>query len=178
MPADQETKAKEFRELVELALAKLKLHKPQVEYLHVDVVWNLNMRGNQGIFMVVFRDQQLLGWLQTDPTTSEIVKNWNSKVQEQSAEFTIHFDERISNLDSGWYKITVETKLPYKSLVKETVVPSGGSHYNDITLYDEDKWNKLRDKDKLILRIAWGIWQAYKYWNEEVNKMVKDVSQK
>lgn len=177
MPTEQETKAKEFRELVELALAKLKLHKTQTNCLHVDVVWNLNMRGNQGIFMVVFRDRQLLGWLQTDQTISEIVKNWNIKVQEQSAEFTIHFDERISNLDSGWYKITVETKLPYKSLVQKTVVPSGGSHYNDITLNDEDKWNKLRDKDKLIVRIAWGIWQAYKYWNEEVNKMVKDVSQ-
>ena len=135
MSTDQETKAKNFRELVELALAKLKLHKTQTNCLHVDVVWNLNMRDNQEIFMVVFRDQQLLGWLQTDPATSEIVKNWNMKVQELAAEFTIHFDERISNLDSGWYKITVETKLPYKSLVTNTVVASSGSHYNDITLY-------------------------------------------
>ena len=172
-----QTNAKEFRELVDLALTKLKRHKIQTGCLHLEVVWDLAMRGNTTIFMVVFRDQQVLSWLQTDPVTSEIVKNWNMKIQEQSAEFTVHFDERISNLDSGWYKITVETKLPYKSLVQETVVPSSGSHYNDITLNDEDKWNKLRDKDKLIVRIAWGIWQAYKYWNDEVNKMVKDVSQ-
>ena len=179
MSSTEETilKEKTFRGIVELALDKLKLHKPQVKSLHVEVVWNLTTHNDTGNFIVVFRDQQVLSWLQTDPATSESVKTWDSKVQELSAEFTIHFKEHILNLDRKGYTISVETKLPYKSRVTNTVVACSGSHYNGINLTDEDKWNKLRDRDKLILRIAWGIWQAYKYWNEEVNKMKKDVSQ-
>ena len=166
--------AEEFEGLVKKALIKLNMHN-EVR-LSFDHIYAFGTSGINDTFLVVFRDRKLFDWYQTDPSICDIFNQWNTKIQERSAELAVHFRGHILNLDRGKYTINVETKLPYWSITQQKVVAAGGSHYTDITLYDDPNWNKLRDENKLVVRIAWGIWKAYKYWNNEINAMVVDIN--
>lgn len=166
--------AEEFERLVKKALIKLNLHNEV--HLSFDHLWAFGTAGINETFMVIFRDSEISNWYQTDPVICDEFNQWNDKIQERSAELAVHFRGHILNLDRGKYTINVETKLPYWSLTQQKVVAAGGSHYNEFTLNDDPVWNKLRDEDKLVVRIAWGILKAYKYWNDEINAMIKDIS--